>query len=69
MDLGSSHNLNTKEFQEYFLGVKVAGACVWQPYHLHVSVFLKYGLTNILEILGPLQAYDGIALTYVYTKG
>ena len=27
---------NRSEYQEYFLGVKTAGAEGWQPYRLHV---------------------------------
>jgi hypothetical protein len=27
---------NRSEYQEYFVGVKAAGAYGWQPYHLHV---------------------------------
>ena len=33
------------EYQEHFLGVKVAGAWGWQPYHLHVP--------NVMEIWEP----------------
>jgi len=33
------------EYQEYFLGVKAAGAWVWQPHHLHVP--------NVMEIWEP----------------
>jgi len=29
---------NRNEYQEYFLGVKAAGAYGWQPYHLHVPL-------------------------------
>jgi hypothetical protein len=29
---------NRNEYQELFLGVKTAGACGWQPYHLHVPI-------------------------------
>ena len=50
------------EYQEYFLGVKVAGAYGWQPYHLHVLTVLKTGSLNLLEPSGPVQACNGIAL-------
>jgi hypothetical protein len=53
---------NRKEYQEYVLGVKAAGAYGWQPYHLHVPTVLKPGCLHLLEPLGPVQAYNGIAL-------
>jgi hypothetical protein len=51
------------EYQEYFLGVKAAGAYGW-PYHLHVPIVLKSGSLNLLEPSGPVQACNGIALPY-----
>jgi hypothetical protein len=33
-----SSTSNTNEYQEYFLGVKAAGAYGWQPYHLHMPI-------------------------------
>ena len=64
VDLASNRN----EYQEYFLGVKVAGALGWQPYHLHVSIVQKSENLNLLEPSGPVQAYDGNALRiYLYT--
>jgi len=53
---------NRNEYQEYFLGVKAAGASGWQPYHLHVPIVLKSGSLNLLEPSGPVQACNGIAL-------
>ena len=55
---------NRNEYQEYFLGVKEAGAYGWQPYHLHVPIVLKSGSLNVLEPSGPLQACIGIALPF-----
>jgi hypothetical protein len=34
---------NRNEYQEYFNGVKAAGAYGWQLYHLHVPTALKSG--------------------------
>jgi len=51
---------NTNEYQEYFLGVEVAGGYGRQPYHLHVPTFLKSGSLNLLELSGPVQARNGI---------
>jgi len=31
------------EFQEYFLGVKAAGAWGWRPHHLHVPNVMEIG--------------------------
>jgi hypothetical protein len=39
--------------------VKAAGAC----YRFHVPIILKSGGLNLLEFSGPVQAYNGIALT------
>jgi len=53
---------NRNEYQEYFLGVRAAGAYDWKPYHLHVLTALKSGSLNFLEPSGPAQACNGIAL-------
>ena len=29
--------------------IKMAGACGWQPYHLHVQIVMKCGSLNLLE--------------------
>jgi hypothetical protein len=55
---------NRNEYQEYFLGVKVAGAYSWQTYHLYMSIVLKSGSLNLLEPSGPVQAYNGIAFSF-----
>ena len=39
--------------------MKAAGAF----YRLHVPIVLKSGSLNLLEFSGPVQAYNGIALT------
>jgi hypothetical protein len=56
---------NKNEYQEYFLGVKAAGAEGWQPYHVYVPIVLKSGSLSLLEPSGPVQACNGIALCYV----
>ena len=55
---------NRNEYQEYFLGVKAAGAWGWHPYHLHVPTVLKSRSLNHLEPSGPVQACNGIALSF-----
>jgi len=55
---------NRNDYQEYFLGVKAAGAQGWQSYYLHVPIVLKSGSLNFLEPSGPVQACNGIALPY-----
>jgi len=57
---------NRNEYQEYFLGVKAAGAYGLQPYHLHVPIVLKSGSLNLLEPSGPVQACSGIALPFYH---
>jgi hypothetical protein len=56
---------NRKEYQEYFLKVKEAGAKDCQPYHLHMPIVLKSGSLNLLEPSGPVQACNGIALPFL----
>jgi len=45
-------------------GVKAAGANDWLPYHIHVPIVLKSGSFKLLEPSGPVQACNGIALTF-----
>jgi len=56
------------QYQEYFLGVKAAGAYGWQPYHIHVSIVLKSGSLKFLETSRPVQACNGIALPFSATS-
>jgi len=56
---------NRNEYQEYFLGVKAAGAQGWQPYYLHVPIVLKSGRLNLLEHSGPVQASNGIGFAFM----
>jgi hypothetical protein len=54
---------NRNEYQEYFLGLKAAGAYCWQPYHLHVPTVLESGSLNLVELSKPAhQACNWIAL-------
>ena len=57
---------NRNEYQEYFLGVKMAVAKGWQPYLLHVPIVLKSGSLNLLEPPGPVQACNRIALPCLF---
>ena len=60
---------NRNEYQEYFLGVKVAGAQDWVRYHLHVPIVLKSGSLTLLEPSGPVQACNGFAIyIYIHTQ-
>jgi hypothetical protein len=52
---------NRNEYQDYFMGVKVAGAYDCQLYHLHVPIVLKSGSVKLLELSGPVHACNGIA--------
>jgi len=47
-DHGVDSASNRNEYQEYFLGVKTAGASGW-PYHLHVPIVLKSVSLSLLE--------------------
>jgi hypothetical protein len=52
------------EYQEHFLGVKAAGACGWQPHHLHVTNVTESGSLNLLEPSGPHRVCYGTALPF-----
>jgi hypothetical protein len=52
------------DYQEYFLGVKVAGAYSRQPYHIHMLIVWTSGSLSLLEPSGPVQACNGIALPF-----
>jgi hypothetical protein len=58
---------NRNEYQVYFLWVKAAGMYGWLPYHLHVPLILKSGSLNLVGPSGPVQACNGIALTFTST--
>jgi len=66
--LGLTQPLTQKKNQEYFLGVKAAGAYGWQPYHLHVPNVLRSVSLDLLEPSGPVQACNGIALLLLVWK-
>ena len=53
---------NRNKYQECFLGAKAAGALGWQPYNLHLPIFMKSRSLNLLEPSGPIQACNVIAL-------
>jgi hypothetical protein len=45
-------------------GLKAAGACGWQPYHIHVPIASKSGSLNFLEPQGLSKLVQG--LLYIY---
>ena len=53
---------NRNEYQEYFLGVKAAGAYGSKPYHNPVPIVMKSGNLIFVEPSGPVQARNGTAL-------
>ena len=53
------------EYQEYFPGVKLAGAWGWQPHHLCVPNVMKSGSLNLLVPSGSHRACYGSALLYL----
>ena len=64
---GVESTSNRNEYQEYFLGVKAAGAYGWQPTTIY-AVVTQSGNLNFLETSGPLQTCNGTALPF-YMKG
>jgi len=65
MALGSTQPLTEISTRHISWGVKVAGACGWQPYHLHVLSVLKSGSLNLLEPLELVQAWIALLFTCV----
>jgi len=62
MALGSTQPVTEMSTSSISWGVKAAGAYGWQPYHLHVLIFLKSGSLSFPETSGLDQACNGIAL-------
>jgi hypothetical protein len=60
----SSRRTKRNEYQEYFLGIKAAGAKLWQPFHFHVPIIMKSGSLKIQETSESVQALTGIALPF-----
>jgi hypothetical protein len=55
MALGLTQPLTKISIENISWGVNAAGAQVWQPYHLHVPIILKFGSLKLLEGDGPVQ--------------
>jgi len=66
MAVGLTQPLNRNEYQEYFLGLKAAGAWGLQPSHLHVPIVHKSENLIFLEPSGLVQACNGIALPFMH---
>jgi hypothetical protein len=64
MALRSTQPLTEMNTMDVSWGVKAAGVCGSQPYYLHVPTVLKSGSLGLLEPSGPVQACNGIALTF-----
>ena len=64
MALGLTQPLTEMSTRNISWGVKAAGAYGWQPHHHHVPIILKSGSLSLLEPSEPVQACDGIALTF-----
>jgi hypothetical protein len=62
----SARNISWCGRGEWGGGVDATDAQGWQPYHLHVPIFLKSGSLNLLEPSGPVKACNGIALPLPY---
>jgi len=58
---------NRNEYQEYFLGVKTAGAEGWKLYNLHLPTVWKFGNLILLEPSGSVQACTEISLLFTYS--
>jgi hypothetical protein len=63
---GLTHLLKEMSTRNISWKVKAAGAQGWQTYHLHVPIVLKSGSVNLLELSGPVQACNGIALPLLW---
>ena len=69
MALGSTQPLTDMSTRNISWGVKAADAKGRQPYHFHVSTVLKSGNLSLLEPSGPVQASNGIALSFAGQLG
>ena len=68
MALGSPQPLTEMRTRNISWGVKAVGAWGWQPYHLQAPIVLKSGNLNHPETSRPVQACDGIAITFTTTQ-
>ena len=66
MALGLTQPLTEMSTRNISWGVRAASAYGWQPYHLHVLNVLKPGSLNLMELTGPVQAFNGIALPLLF---
>jgi hypothetical protein len=64
MVLGLAQPLTEMSTRSNALWGKMAGAWVWQPFHLHVPIVLKYGNLNLLEPSGPVQTCNWFDLPF-----
>jgi hypothetical protein len=68
MALGSTQPLTYMSTKNISWWVKAAGPQGWQLYHLHVPIILKSVNLNPLEPSGPVQACNGIAVPFFFTR-
>jgi len=59
---------NRNEYQEYFLGVKSAGAYGWQPYHHLVPLSRNLGTLISWKPLGLYRPVMGLLYPYIYPE-
>ena len=60
---------NRNEYQLYFLGVKVAGASGWQPYHYPVPLPWNLGTLTSWNPLGHSRPVTGLLYLYIFHPG
>ena len=63
MSLPSTQPLTETSTRNISCVLKAAGACGWQPYHLHVPIVLKYGGLNLPEPSGRVHASFTLTFT------
>ena len=59
---------NRNEYQEYFLGVKAAGAKGWQPYHNPVPLSRNPGTLTTWNPVGHSRPVMGLIFTYLFSS-
>ena len=68
MTLGSTQSLKQMSTRNIIWGVRAASARDWQPCHFHVLILFKTGSLTLLEPSGPVQAYTGIAVPFIFLQ-
>jgi len=68
MDLRSTQSVTEMSTTNILWEVKAAGEYGWQPDHFHVTIVLKSGNLNLLELSGPDHGFQELLYLYLLDK-